>query len=557
MLKSGRSFIVGVLLFLCLSCAVSAYAEVVVFPDPGLDAAVRAAISKPTGDILDTDLVGVGFTSLDASWRDIGDLTGLEHCTDLTNLDLNSNLGISDLSALADLTNLTWLNLNQNMISDLGVLAGLTNLTTLWLDNNQISDLSALAGLTNLTNLALGYNQISDLSALAGLTNLTGLYLERNQISDLSALAGLTNLTGLGLAGSQISDLSALAGLVNLTWLNLVGNQISDLSALAGLTNLTTLGLDDNQVSSLSALAGLTNLTELYLAYNQISSLSALAGLTNLTYLSLGYNQISDIMPLVINAGLGPGDMAYLTDNPLSQQALCEQIPELLGREVSVMYDGECGDPSRCYTFEALEAEGSAFAAAQGAGLGLPTNYATWDIERWPAVPYGDGIPDLWELRLLGDAYCNDHHWLHELVASVYEANLAMLLSEMPEAASPHWAAAAMGLSAEMRAAICAIYGLDPNHYQVCRVGKTTEEPFSAEGDCDGDRISNLDEYEYVVSAGGDIEAFMMEAGENNPFWNGNPAVPAAGLIGLALLAISVGLGATRLLAGASFRKHS
>ena len=69
-----------------------ANAAVVTFPDPGLDAAVRAAISKPTGDILDTDLVGTGFIQLNAFSRSISNLTGLEYCTDLTSLNLSSNL---------------------------------------------------------------------------------------------------------------------------------------------------------------------------------------------------------------------------------------------------------------------------------------------------------------------------------------------------------------------------------------------------------------------------------------------------------------------------------
>jgi hypothetical protein len=206
--------------------------------------------------------------------------------------------------------------------------------------------------------------------------------------------------------------------------------------------------------------------------------------------------------------------------------------------------------------FDALQVEGSAIAAAQGAALALPTNYRNWDIERWPAEPHGDGIPDLWQLRLFADAYCNDLHRLHEIVLSVYEANLATLIVEKPEAASSWtWAAATMGLSADMRAAVCAIYGLDPDHYEVCQEpGKGVDEPFSAQGDCDGDGASNVEEYEYVVAAGGDIDDFAMQAAENNPFWEGNPDVPAVTAMGLMLLALGIGLAGAHVFSATGLR---
>ena len=56
----------------------------ITFPDSNLEAAIRAAIGKPEGSILPSDLEGL--TSLDASERGITDLTGLEYCTNLTEL---------------------------------------------------------------------------------------------------------------------------------------------------------------------------------------------------------------------------------------------------------------------------------------------------------------------------------------------------------------------------------------------------------------------------------------------------------------------------------------
>ncbi len=86
-------------------------AVVVTFVDANLEAAVRDAIGRPMGHILDTDLAAL--TSLDVHDRRIINLAGLEHCTNLTSLDLSANQ-ISDLSPLSGLTGLASLDLGNN-----------------------------------------------------------------------------------------------------------------------------------------------------------------------------------------------------------------------------------------------------------------------------------------------------------------------------------------------------------------------------------------------------------------------------------------------------------
>ena len=338
-------------------------------PDANLRAKIEAALGKASGATITTADMAT-LTRLDAPNANISDLTGLEHATNLTELDLgtewvegqghiNSNSvsdlsplagltdlrwlrlrhnSISDISALADLINLTWLNLGDNlMIADLSFLSGLTNLTILWLYDtnisdisalsdlanltelylwgNSISDISALSGLTNLTTLSLGNNALSDLSSLSDLTNLTELYLYGNALSDLSSLLGLTNLTTLSLHGNSISDISAVSGLTSLTWLELSRNTISNIAAVSGLTNLTWLRLDGNTISNIAAVSGLTNLTYLSLHSNSISNISAVSGLTNLRYLWLNDNSISDLSPL---SGLINLTWLYLDNNSIS-----------------------------------------------------------------------------------------------------------------------------------------------------------------------------------------------------------------------------------------------
>ena len=106
------------------------------FADANLEAAIRARIGKPDGELTLMDLAGID--SLDAR-----------------------NKRIVDLAGIGQLTQLTQLELRRNEISDLTPLSGLTQLTTLGLDGNQISDLMFLSGLTQLTTLQLRSNPLN------------------------------------------------------------------------------------------------------------------------------------------------------------------------------------------------------------------------------------------------------------------------------------------------------------------------------------------------------------------------------------------------------------
>jgi len=165
--------------------SVSASAVAVNFPDSGLEIAIREEIRKLTGDINDTDLIEL--TYLNAYNRGIVNLEGIEHCTDLTNLMLDSNQ-IVDISPLSALTKLERLCLHDNQIVDISVLSALANLTQLYLNKNEIVDISPLSGLTKLEELGLHDNQIVDISPLSGLTKLEMLWLNDNQIHDIAPI---------------------------------------------------------------------------------------------------------------------------------------------------------------------------------------------------------------------------------------------------------------------------------------------------------------------------------------------------------------------------------
>ena len=345
MSKQFLRFTFFLLIFLTLPLTVTA--QVIDIPDPNLRAAVEKALGKTSGaTIIVANMASL--TRLEARNANISDLTGLEHATNLTILNLghvyeggrpiNSN-SLSNISLLAGLTNLTELWLGFNLIENISPLAGLINLTSLDLAGNSVSNIASVASLTKLTHLDLDGNPLSDISPVSGLANLTFLDIWGTPISDISPVADLTNLTTLGLGSNNISDISPVAGLTNLTTLALEGNNISDISPVAGLTNLTWLSFGDNRITDISAVASLTNLTELWFDVNTITDISAVASLTNLGAVFLNHNNISDISPLAANTGLGSGDTVDVQRNRLNAQSLHTHIPALLSRGVTVEFD--------------------------------------------------------------------------------------------------------------------------------------------------------------------------------------------------------------------------
>jgi Leucine-rich repeat (LRR) protein/alpha-tubulin suppressor-like RCC1 family protein len=270
--------------------------SLVAFPDPNLEAAVRAALSKPTGDITPGDMLSL--THLGAGELGITNLAGLEWAANLSWLYLFGNQATS-VSPLTDLTNLTFLDLWNNRVADISPLAGMTGLIVLSLGGNGVTNVQALANCQQLVSLNLFDNRVTDATPLMGLTNLTSLDLWNNHVADISPLAGMTRLTSLSLGGNGVSNVEALANCQQLVSLNLFDNHVTDATPLVGLTNLTSLDLWNNRVADISPLARMTKLTSLSLGGNGVSNVEALANCQQLVSLNLFDNRVTDFTPLV------------------------------------------------------------------------------------------------------------------------------------------------------------------------------------------------------------------------------------------------------------------
>ncbi len=216
--------VAAVLALLSITAQPRAAAVVVEFGSDIVDAKVRFIIDKPAGEAInDTDLVGVGFTSLEIVGFGVDDLSGLKYCLDLTSVDFSDNL-----------------------ISDISPLASLEQLETVILERNQISALTPLSGLPNLTTLNAADNLVADLSPLSGLATLRVLTLDNNAIESIAPLEGLSGLREVGLANNLIQEVGPLVsntGLGLVDTIDLLGNPLSDLSVCESIPALEARGV--------------------------------------------------------------------------------------------------------------------------------------------------------------------------------------------------------------------------------------------------------------------------------------------------------------------------
>jgi internalin A len=213
-----------------------------IFPDKNLEAVVRTQVfEKRNTDKPLTEEDVVNISTLKGKNKGIKNLSGLEKCRSLAELDLAGN-EIEDLAPIKDLKGIQSLTLSKNKIKDIKPLEGLTKLQYLELSGNQISDISPLAKLEAMRSLYLSENQIKDLAPVAGLKKLWSLYLDGNQIENLQPLSGLTGLASLDLRKNNIADIAPLKGMNRFEYLFLDNNKITDLQVLIEMAKADKAG---------------------------------------------------------------------------------------------------------------------------------------------------------------------------------------------------------------------------------------------------------------------------------------------------------------------------
>ena len=251
-------------------------------------------------------------TNLEAGWRGITNLAGLETDTNLRQLEVSGNQ-LATFAVIPALTNLSELRCSWNHILDGTPLAGLTNLVVLDFGANRdandwnlaLTNVTWLPTFTKLKNLGLYYINTPDLSLLAGLT-------------------GLTNLTYVNISQNPLADWAVLSSLPNLGALEISGLNLYDLRPLPAF-HLRRLVANDNFITNLSPVWSQTGLGDLQVANNTLVTIAPLAIAQSLYYVNLRNNLLDVSQPtnptLLVIQTLQPGGACYQLqpgDQPIS-----------------------------------------------------------------------------------------------------------------------------------------------------------------------------------------------------------------------------------------------
>ena len=203
-----------------------------IFPDPGLEKAVRAEVFEKRSNQEPITAEDVAHISrVMGRNANICDLSGLEHCIELRSLDLTGN-HVTDLQPLSNLKRLQSVTLSSNELTDLTPLITVTTIQHLEVADNQLTDLSPLKTLVNLRSLYASGNQLTSLDPVVELTKLWTLDVSDNSITDPTVLSGCESLQTLLLAGNAIDSLDWIAAMPPLDLIDLRRNRITDVRPL-------------------------------------------------------------------------------------------------------------------------------------------------------------------------------------------------------------------------------------------------------------------------------------------------------------------------------------
>jgi len=285
--KSTKQIKMILLIVLFGAFAKIATAQIVNIPDANFKAALVADLAINTNADGEIQLSEASaFTgSIDVSYQNITDLTGIETFTNLTELYCHNNQ-LTSLNVLSN-TALTVLDCGNNMFVGLSLSTNI-QLQTLFCAHNQITSLN-LSNNTQLLAVFCDDNLLTTLD-VSNLPSLEGLWCFQNSLSSL-IVSNNPQLTDLRCNLNQITDLDVSLNTM-LNYLDCSDNQLSSLDVSSN-TALKYLYCDINPLSSLNVSTN-TALEDLYCSSNQLSTLDVSTN-TALLRLDCSANQLSSL----------------------------------------------------------------------------------------------------------------------------------------------------------------------------------------------------------------------------------------------------------------------
>lgn len=224
---------------------------------------IRANVDK-NHDLQLSDEEIAAVTSMNISYQDISDLTGINYFTSLERLYCDNN----NLTTLTlDIPTLKLVNCQYNQLKTLNV-TKLTALTSLYCSSNELKSLD-VSNNTNLNDLQCPFNNITSLN-VSNNTHLTSLRCFHNNLKTVN-VSMLNDLAYFYCGDNPLTsfDISHNLKLIELSCYN---NNLTALD-VSKHTKITRLFCHGNKLTSLN-LSNLTNLERLNCSDNLLESLN-------------------------------------------------------------------------------------------------------------------------------------------------------------------------------------------------------------------------------------------------------------------------------------------
>lgn len=315
----------------------------IVFSSPLMEQAVRSAVGKTDGEVIDE--------------QDMEKITQLYICGDEVFYTAD------DYNRHEDNHHVFVETHDYGDIDDISLLQKMPNLHIVVLDYQKIYDISPLQDL-ELISLSLCGNPITDLSCLRNQKALKELYLAKTGAFSLEDLTGCNALTTLDCSYTAVTSLKPITSLpiraIRLTnapvtdWEDIVTLPLEELFAshvspdnfahIANISSLRHLTLSNSGITSLKEITVFQNIALLDLNNNLLSNLDGIDQFTGLEGIFLSGNAITDLSVLteihsLTSLGMPNGimDFTFLNEMPQVQwvfvqtqqlPALYEAVPE-------------------------------------------------------------------------------------------------------------------------------------------------------------------------------------------------------------------------------------
>ncbi len=348
----------------------------IVFNDTNLENSLRDVTGIYNRQLLKSDLLGI--TQLNLEEQNISDLTGIENCINLNDLNLIGN-NITDIKPLLGLNSLFSVYLTNNPI-DLTVDSDNYNVIQYFINNQIISDINGLLIDDDYSDLASDATVIDLNSTISGEINypydkdfMTFTLLQDTEINfTLLNTKDIFMITIYNQDLIEINHIDSDTSTINMTlnagtyYIEVSGGTSYqfDFSEYIPLSNeilftdnnfelavreyldiydrpiliedvelVTELHLNGYNISDLTGIEYFSNLQQLDLSDNHISDLTPLANLTNLNVLRLYHNEITDITPLANLTQLVSLDLG---DNQITQVDVLVNLVNLVEISISM-----------------------------------------------------------------------------------------------------------------------------------------------------------------------------------------------------------------------------